>query len=152
MTIFTPYKYRRTGNLLGWDPARLLEDLMSWQPAGGETVWSAQAPIRVHHDDDGATITVDMPGVDPQDLDVELEAGVLTIAGKRGEHAYRYRVTLGDALDASALEANLDKGVLSVRAPRKAETKPRKIPVNGPAAATPLAGEDAPPALASGAK
>jgi hypothetical protein len=48
---------RRFGTLL--DPARLLEDLMTWQPAGSEVVWSAlSAPMNVEHTDGGVTIMV----------------------------------------------------------------------------------------------
>jgi HSP20 family molecular chaperone IbpA len=122
---------RRFGTLLSWDPMRLFDDLMTWHPPGSEVVWSAyQAPVHVAHTDDGATITVDMPGVDPQDLELTFEAGRLAIAGKRGEQVYRYNVALGDTIDPNAIEARLDKGVLSVHAHKRAEAKPRKILVN----------------------
>jgi HSP20 family protein len=109
---------------------RLFDDLMTWQPPGSEVVWSYRAPVNVAHTDDGATITVDMPGVDPQDLELTFENGTLAIAGKRGDQIYRYSVALGDTIDPDAIEAKLDKGVLSVHARKRPETKPRKILVN----------------------
>jgi len=119
---------RRFGSLLSWEPMRLFDDLMAWQPPGSEVVWSAsQAPVHVAHDDDGATITVDMPGVDPDDLELTFENGTLAIAGKRGEHIYRYRVALDETIDPDAIEATLDKGVLTVHAHKRPEAKPRKI-------------------------
>jgi len=119
---------RRFGTLLSWDPMRLFDDLMTWQPAGSEVVWSAyQSPVHVAHAEDGTTITVDMPGVDPADLDLTFENGTLAIAGKRGERTYRYSVALGDTIDADAIEAKLDKGVLTVHAKKRPEAKPRKI-------------------------
>src|SRR5207253_5878624 len=97
---------RRFGTLLSWDPMRLFDDLMTWQLPGSEVVWSAfQAPVHVTHTDDGATITVDMPGVDPSDLELTFDNGTLAIAGKRGQQTYRYRVALGETIDADAIEA-----------------------------------------------
>jgi len=122
---------RRFGTLLSWDPMRLFDDLMTWQPPGSEVVWSAyQSPIHLAHTNDGATITVDMPGVDPQDLELTFENGTLAIAGKRGERTYRYSVALGDAIDPDAIEAKLDKGVLTVCAHKRPEAKPKKIVVS----------------------
>jgi HSP20 family protein len=118
----------RRGSLLSWDPLRLFDDLMSWEPAGSQTVWSAYvSPIKVANDDDGSTITVDMPGIGPEDLELTFQDGNLAISGKRGERTYSYTVALGDAVDPEHIEADLDKGVLTVRAFKKPEAKPRKI-------------------------
>jgi HSP20 family protein len=109
---------------------RLFDDLMTWQPPGSEVVWSAyRSPIQLTHGDDGATITVDIPGVDPQELELTFENGTLSIAGKRGDHIYRYSVALGDTIDPDTIEAMLDKGVLTVHAHKRPEAKPRKIVV-----------------------
>ena len=129
-----PYRNgRRLGTLLSWDPMRLFDDLITWQPPGSEVVWSAfQSPVNVTHTEDGATIAVDMPGVDPNDLELTFDNGTLAIAGKRGERTYRYTVTLGDTIDPDAIEAKLDKGVLTVHAHKRPEAKPRKILVATP--------------------
>jgi HSP20 family protein len=109
---------------------RLFDDLMTWQPPGSEVVWSAyRAPVNVATSDDGVTVSVDMPGVDPQDLDLTFENGTLAIAGKRGQQVYRYDVALGATIDPGAIEAQLDKGVLTVHARKRPEAKPRKISV-----------------------
>lgn len=118
---------RRLGTLLSWDPVRLFDDLITWQPPGSEVIWSAQSPVNVAHMEDGATITVDMPGVDPEDLELTFENGTLAITGKRGEQVYRYNVALGDTINPDAIEAKLDKGVLTVQAHKRPEAKPRKI-------------------------
>jgi HSP20 family molecular chaperone IbpA len=55
----------------------------------------------------------------------------LTITGQRGDQTYRYRVSLSDAIDPETFEANLDKGVLTIRASKRPEAKPRKIALNG---------------------
>jgi HSP20 family protein len=135
MNPHSPYSNgRRLGTLLSWDPARLLDDLARWEPAGSQTVWSAYpSPVNVQTSEDGATITMDMPGVDPADLDLTFANGTLAISGKRGEQIYRYSVALGDAIDPDQIEAELDKGVLTVHAHKKAEAKPRKIQLKPPA-------------------
>src|SRR5689334_9560723 len=116
MNYLAPYRTgRRYGNLFSWDPVRLLDDLMRWQPPGSEVVWSAvRAPVDLQHGEDGTTLTVDMPGVDPQDLDLTFEAGTLSITGKRGARSYHYTAALGDTIDPGTIEAHLDKGVLTV--------------------------------------
>lgn len=124
------------GTLLSWDPLSMFDDLLRWEPPGGQTVWSTVAsPVRVESGDGGATITVDVPGVAPEDVDLTFDAGTLTITGKRGEQTYRYSVTLGDAFDPDGFEAQLAMGVLTVRAKKRPEAQPRKIAINAAAKA-----------------
>ena len=73
-----------------------------------------------------------MPGVDPKDLELTFDNGTLAIAGTRGEQTSRYSVALGDTIDPDAIEAKLDKGVLTVHAHKRPEAKPRKILVATP--------------------
>jgi HSP20 family protein len=123
---------RRAGSLLSWDPLRLVDDLLGWEPLGGETVWAPYTPpMKVQHNEDGAVLTVDMPGLGPDDVELTFQQGVLSISGKRDERSYAYRVTLGDAFDADHIEAGLDRGVLTVHAYKKPEAKPRKIALKG---------------------
>ena len=113
-------------SLFSFDPLRVFDELIRWEPIGAQ--WSAYpTPLRVQDDDDGATITVDMPGVDVDDVDLTLHGGTLTITGKRGGQTYRYRVALSEAIDPNSLEADLAKGVLTIRAHKRPEAKPRKI-------------------------
>jgi len=123
---------RRAGSLLSWDPLRLVDDLLSWEPLGGETVWAPySSPVKIQNSEDGAMLTVDMPGVGPEDVELTFQAGVLSISAKRDDRSYAYRVTLGDAFDADRIEAALDRGVLTVHAHKKPEAKPRKIALTG---------------------
>lgn len=112
--------------------SRLVDELLGWPSPRGETVWAPYTPpIDIQHDDEGATLSVDMPGLGPDDVDVSFESGMLAISGKRGDRSYAYRVTLGDAFDADAIEAKLDRGVLTVRARKRPDAKPRRIAING---------------------
>jgi HSP20 family protein len=88
------------------------------------------------------------PGVDPASIDVELEKGVLTIAGER-KLAYpaqdekttvhiderfsgRFRrvVTLPDDIDTNAVQAKYRDGVLHVSIQRRAAAQPRRISID----------------------
>jgi len=123
---------RRVGSLLSWDPLRLVDDLLSWEPLGGETVWAPYTPpVKIQKSEDGATLTVDMPGLGPDDVELTFQEGVLAISGKRDQRSYAYRVTLGDAFDPEHIEADLDRGVLTIHAHKKPEAKPRKIALKG---------------------
>lgn len=117
---------------VGWpfSTTSLLDELLTYQPPGSQVVWSAlPTPVHVAQDDDGASISIDMPGVGPEDVDLTFADGTLEVVGKRGEHTYRHRFALGETIDANTIQASLDKGVLAIRAHKRAEAKPRKIAV-----------------------
>ncbi len=115
--------------LLGWGPT-LFEELLGWRPVGAAGAWSA-SPVTVRQDQDHVLVSADMPGVDPSDLEVTFERDSLSITGKRGDYTYRYSVLVGDDVDANSIEAQLDKGVLMIKAGKRPETKPRKIQIKG---------------------
>lgn len=91
-------------------------------------------------------IDVDLPGVDPSDVDCSLKEGVLTIKGERqqmragnGEQirerrfgTFERRITLPDGIDEESIQAHFDKGVLTVTARmRPAAGQPRRIEISG---------------------
>jgi HSP20 family protein len=128
MTAYNNGRFKMPA-LLGWGPT-LFEELLGWRPAGSAAAWSAM-PVTVRQDQDHVLVSADMPGVDPSDLDVTFERGSLAITGKRGDFTYSYSVYVGDDIDANAIEAQLDKGVLTIKAAKRPETKPRKIQIKG---------------------
>ncbi|WP_347249342.1 Hsp20/alpha crystallin family protein [Zoogloea sp.] len=85
------------------------------------------------------------PGIDPNSLDVQLEKGVLTIAGERAgvlppkdapatvhiderfSGRFRRVVTLPDDVDPNAVDARYNDGVLHISVQRKAAAQPRRI-------------------------
>src|SRR5690606_28505362 len=88
-----------------------------------------------------------VPGVDPASIDVQLEKGVLTIAGERNSdlarrddkatvhsderYAGRFRrvVSLSDDLDPAAVQARYRDGVLHISLQRREAAQPRRITV-----------------------
>lgn len=109
------------------------------------TDWTPSVDIK--ENDDGFEIRADLPGVDPKDIEVHMENGVLTIRGeresekkeeregyKRIERAYGSfyrRFSLPDTADAEGIEANSKNGVLQLNIPKHKAVKPRRITVQG---------------------
>jgi HSP20 family molecular chaperone IbpA len=107
---------------------RVFDDLLA--PLQGEVLWSA-APVNVTHEQDHSLIVVDMPGVDAPNLELTYEPGSLAIVGRRDQRTYRYTVALGNDIDPDRIEADLDKGVLTIKAYKKPEAQPRRIALKG---------------------
>ena len=91
---------------------------------------------------DQVFVNFDLPGVDPDAIDVTVERDVLTVsatrrferaegdevlASERPQGTFTRRVLLGDSLDTGRLEAAYDHGVLSITIPVAEKAQPRKI-------------------------
>jgi HSP20 family protein len=89
-------------------------------------------------------VEVELPGARQQDVDVELENGILKIKGRvapRDESGLRVRVRefgsgdfarilrLGDSIDSGQITAEMKDGLLTLRLPKLGVLKPRSIPV-----------------------
>lgn len=101
-------------------------------------------PVDVFEDADGLTLLADLPGVSKERLNVRVERDTLIVEGEvqialseqmQAVHAdirstrYQRRFALSDELQTERIEASLKDGVLTVRIPKRAETKPRRIEV-----------------------
>lgn len=91
-------------------------------------------------------ITADVPGVDPESIDITMESGVLSIKGERsavsqeerGEFkriervsgGFYRRFSLPDSVDSEAITARSQHGVLEVVIPKKQAVQPRRIKVD----------------------
>jgi HSP20 family molecular chaperone IbpA len=97
----------------------------------------------LYEDDEGYVLMGDLPGVEPQDLDVTYENREVTIHGKvkprhtdgqcfseeYGVGDFHRSFNVGDVVEGSLINAELSNGVLIVRLPKRAEARPRKINV-----------------------
>jgi len=117
------------------------------QARGGRTAESAlRAPADVYEDPDGITLVADMPGVSRERLSVRVDGDTLLLEGtvqfelpEQAEalHAdvrsrlYRRSFVLSRELDSAQIQATLKDGVLTVRMPKRAELRARKIEVKG---------------------
>ncbi len=105
-------------------------------------------PMDAFEKDGLYTLKFDLPGVDPEHVDLTVEAGVMRVTADRkiedteganwlvrerptGTHSREVR--LGDRLDSGAVKASYDQGVLTVTIPIKEEAKPRKVAISGDA-------------------
>ena len=102
--------------------------------------------VDIKEEDDAFMIVADIPGVDPKDIEVHMDNGVLTIKGekesekkeekegyKRVERSYGSfyrRFSLPDTADAEKITASSNHGVLEVRIAKHEKVQPRKITVN----------------------
>jgi HSP20 family protein len=142
----TEYRWEVDAMLIRFDPFRELDRLSQEMWAAAQ----ADSPTRIAMDafrrGDEVEINFELPGVDPESIDVEVENNVLTITAERhvererkeGEEVLvrerRYgrftrQVSLGDNLAADRLEAHYRNGVLTVRVPVSEQAKPRKVQV-----------------------
>lgn len=140
-----------------WDPFR---DLMSIQSElnrlfgrtyageGGSTSGVAGAwvpPLDIYETADRFVVNVELPGIEPDSVDVSVEDSVLTIRGERSFYSdveedsfhrveRRYgqfgrSITLPQTADADRVEASFDRGVLTITVPKVEQAKPKKIQV-----------------------
>jgi HSP20 family protein len=134
-----------------WDPLRELEELQqataellqsAWSPGGDEAV--AWLPlVDVEETEDAWMVEAELPGANPEDIDVELRDDELAVTGEIKERErqgilrrrtrrvgrFEYRVSLPGPTDPSQIEASLDNGVLTIRIPKPAQTRPQRIDV-----------------------
>ena len=102
-------------------------------------------PIDLYREGENYVLNADMPGIDPNSVDVDVEGKTMTISAKRPARAtdgvtwltaerstgdLRRQFTLGDGVDSSKISATYDNGVLSVVVPVAERAKARKIAVS----------------------
>lgn len=106
----------------------------SWVPA-----------VDVFEEKDRFVVRADVPGVDPNDIEVNMEKGILSISGERvsedrsnvdGVSRYERaagqflrRFTLPETADADAIKARSANGILEISIPKQAAVQPRRITV-----------------------
>jgi HSP20 family protein len=106
--------------------------------------------LDAYRDGDTFYIDIDLPGIDPADIDVAVDGTVLTVRAERqhpdrpGQTVRRMgtcsrQVELSDTLDTDRLEARYDNGVLTLRIPVTGTAAPRKFEVTPATTALPAA-------------
>ena len=86
----------------------------------------------VEHDDDGATLTLNVPGYNKKLIDVSVDGDLLVIEGKPNSgntDGFTRKFTLGDTYDVDDIEASVVDGVLTLSLPYLEEVKPKKVKV-----------------------
>ena len=139
--------------IIRYEPWGLLNQLqkeleLSKDDKSGEgTIATAEwAPaVDIKEEVDKFVIHADIPGVKPEDIEVSMEAGVLTVKGEKESEAktekegykrvertygsfYR-RFSLPDTADSDAINAKCKHGVLEITIPKREAVKPKRISV-----------------------
>ena len=111
---------------------------------GGASAPAWAPPVDISERKDAYAVTVDLPGVKVEDLDISFQDGLLTIQGQRSatrdpdeqfhvlERRYglfRRSITLPLHVKADAIQASTEDGVLQVLVPKVEEVKPKRIEV-----------------------
>jgi HSP20 family protein len=130
--------------LMRTDPFRDLDRLT--ESLLGTTARPAAMPMDADREGDWFCVYFDLPGVDPDSIELTVERNVLSVKAQRQRRqredaetviaerpmgAFSRQLFLGDTLDADNLQATYDAGVLTLRIPVSAKAKPRKISIAG---------------------
>ncbi|POR47144.1 Hsp20/alpha crystallin family protein [Bosea psychrotolerans] len=109
--------------------------------------WGLNPAIDVTERDKNYKVTAELPGIDPSDIEVKLSNGVLTIKGEKKDEnerreadyhlserhygAFLRSFQLPDGVDADKVEALFEKGVLTIKLPKTADSQKsnRKIAI-----------------------
>ncbi|HEX8050136.1 MAG TPA: Hsp20/alpha crystallin family protein [Solirubrobacterales bacterium] len=147
--------------LVRWDPGRELDALQGdmnrlfdsffgrRDGAGGSAYGATRRwipPMDLVETEDHLVLRADLPGLDRDDINIEVKDGVLTVSGERkaqhetqreGFHRversfgrFNRSLELPKGVDPGSVSASFDKGVLEVRMPKPAERKPTRIEIN----------------------
>jgi HSP20 family protein len=143
--------------IVRWEPLRELNSLQSEmnrlfntvfeQPSGasGNVLRRWMPAMDLVESGDHFVLRADLPGLSEDDVNIEFEDGTLTVSGERkSEHteeeegfhrversfgAFSRSLTLPQGIDADAVTASFDRGVLEIRIPKPEQRKPRRIEI-----------------------
>jgi HSP20 family protein len=142
--------------IVRWEPLRELSTLQNEMnrlfgtvfdtPANGPSTMRRWMPaMDLVETEDHFVLRADLPGLGEEDVNIEVEDRVLTVSGERkAEHeiskegyhrverafgSFSRALTLPEGIDAEAVTASFDRGVLEVHIPKPEERKPRKISI-----------------------
>ncbi|MER5252660.1 MULTISPECIES: Hsp20/alpha crystallin family protein [unclassified Streptomyces] len=129
--------------LMRTDPFRELDRLT--QQVLGTAAKPAAMPMDAFRDGDTFVVELDLPGVDAESIDLDVERNVLTVKAerrpRRGEDtevliaerpagSFSRQLFLGETLDTDRIDAAYDAGVLRLTIPVAEQAKPRKITIS----------------------
>lgn len=129
--------------LIRTDPFRDLDRLT--QQVFGTVARPAAMPMDAYQSGEAFVVHFDLPGVDPDSVDLNVERNVLTVraerpapeaedtdllVAERPHGVFSRQLFLGDTLDLEKISATYDAGVLTLRIPVMERAKPRRIEIS----------------------
>ncbi|RJQ85488.1 Hsp20/alpha crystallin family protein [Amycolatopsis panacis] len=139
--------------LMRTDPFREFDRLTQHVFNNAAGTWSRPTamPLDAYRAGDEFVVAFDLPGVDPDAIELNIERNVLTVKAERRPTVtdesvemqvserplgvFSRQLFLGDTLDTSQIKAAYEAGVLTLRIPIAEQAKPRKIEISGGQAA-----------------
>ena len=131
--------------LMRTDPFREL-DRLTQQVFGtdGTLARPSVMPMDAWRDGDTFQVELDLPGIDPESIDLDVERHVVTVkaerpapasdtelvAAERPRGVFSRQLVMGDNLDTERIAASYDAGVLTLKIPVAEQAKPRKIAIS----------------------
>jgi HSP20 family protein len=131
--------------LMRFDPFRDLDRLT-------QNLWSADTrrlnafPMDAYRKGSEFLVHFDVPGIDPNSIELTVEKNVLTVSAERTRHwgdeaeeivvserptgRFSRQLFLGETLDSERIQASCDNGVLTLRIPVAEAAKPRKVEIS----------------------
>jgi HSP20 family protein len=132
--------------LMRTDPFREIDRLTQQvMGAKGTLARPSAMPMDAWRDGDTFFVELDLPGVSPDSIDLDVERNVVTVraertggndnvemlAAERPRGVFSRQLVVGDNLDTDQITASYDAGVLRLRIPVAEKSKPRKIHIGG---------------------
>ncbi|MDQ3627743.1 MAG: Hsp20/alpha crystallin family protein [Actinomycetota bacterium] len=131
---------------LTFDPFREIDRLASQLlgPASTDARGPRWMPMDLYRSGDHYVVNVDLPGVDPGSIDLDVDGNTLTVraertlgaeesaqwlAQERPRGSFMRQLNLGDGLDVDAIHATYENGVLALTIPVAEQARPRKIEI-----------------------
>jgi HSP20 family protein len=143
-----PYRAWSPFTQLQEEVNRLFSSVAESETTGATAGWLPA--VDIHEYTDRFALFVDLPGVDPSQVEITLANGVLTLSGERttekpvgrnesevvtrferGSGRFYRRFILPDSIDSDQIQAVGRNGVLEVSIPKQAKAQPRRIKVAG---------------------
>ncbi len=144
-------------DLVSWNPyrefhnvAERLNRAFSGTPARRDEEMSLGTwlpPVDIAEDKDRIVLTAELPGFKEDQIEIQMEGGVLTLRGERkfedekeGRNFHRVErsygqfvrsFTLPNNVDREKIKATFHNGLLEIALPKREEAKPRQIPITG---------------------
>ena len=138
-----------------WNPMRDMIEMQNQIDRMFDDAWrpfysnESALPLDIDETENGYAINAVVPGVRPEDINVNVHDNILTISGEMNEAneqkdengkrvlvrerrygSFSRSVRLASPIDADNIEASYENGILTLEIPKSEEAKPRRIPVN----------------------
>lgn len=137
----TPYEPYSILNQIQREMNRLFEARQGSDQGQSSAVCDWEPPVDIKEEDNRFVMFADIPGVDPKDIEISMENGMLTLKGERQQETqgdelrraervsgtfYR-RFMMPDTADAEGISAQGRNGVLQIVIPKRAQAQPKRI-------------------------